>query len=1474
MILDKRTFEGGMNSDDDPRALPAGDYRKAINFRIGTVEGENTFSVEKIKGNTLVNYTLPGGTNKCLGSYDDETNKKVYYFVYNSTARHLVLEYNYAVGAIALVLQNSVLNFSSGNPITHINVLEGALSWTDYPNYPREMDIAKAKAHSAGDFVNGYASPFTEEFLKSIKYAPECQPACSYADDATKNKNFLTQKLFQFKYRYWYFNHQSSTWSAISTVPLPAIVCGNTSINAAKNCLINVTVETGSPIVTRIEIAMREGNLGDFSSIVDLDKAKLNISSGGTYVYPFYNEKVYSIVNIKESILLFDSIWPSKCQEIAENRKIYANMLEGYDPVAIEAKLSLAYQQDISTVTYGVTGRIYIKNALANNTDAAYNQPIYNDGQYLWGGASGVNIFPFVSGVDTYQQTIPMGGFPVYLAGTPYKAVSRQAPPAASTPGVQDAVGVYVAGTSSEKNKIRNEMQISNCFSTFTISGIPPGDYVLRLASHQLTQPEFDAPGRSYELTSTNVAQCAGYQDTEARIHIAQNGTATVNGIAAPVVNNVVQLMETHIIDLTDPSAGASSTALTGYATDCDVQPTPTTYAGFLADTRIERASVQFINASTLNYNGVQANYTWLAEWPGTNASFTDHNGYFFFTCNNLLSGSVTVNSLASGIGVTPSNYNTSGGAFSGVSGSQGAQIVSRAPGASSPFNDWRTTVSGTVIDSNSNPIEGAAVVIGHSRVETTDNNGQWEVIIYGNMFNFWNSPAGINQRQEYINYSLSDGCIGVFAGSPDYLSIAFSPFATGQTIFTSAYGGNYNYTYGLAVTSQVVTIVGGGASTKGWKRGGVYQEGLVYYNIANQSGLVNTTDGLFSSLVTANGYGMRMEIPFYTEGSPIVGQLIPIVSWQIFSLPPVWATHYQWVRTLNSAMNGYLQFVAKQVITALDDRSVSLQNFQDATKLGFDISNIINYNSTYTDSVGNVTYDFTKGDRIRMIRDGAGNFYQQYFDFPIRDFVNGIVYIDYVVALGQPVAGCEFEIYTPKKKADQEVYYEFGECYEVGNPGASNRYHKGQTQDQDPSNPITVPARGTFTEGDTYYRTRNMLFLNSSNQSSYANRIVEADTFSDFFPSKVQDMGRPNRVDNQYRQILRPTTVWHSEIFVPETFINGQNRFYDLSFESYDRAFKSIQRIYTDNHVLEVYQELKCGEIPINQRYLYNAGGDNQLVTTDSFFNDIVYSTGNWGIGQNPESFAVNGNSKYFIDLPRGVSIRKNIDGLTPISEHKMHNYFTTKSQLYQQRGVSPKIYGVFDRRFDEYILCFEVATNNAVDPPVTIPAETIAFNEKRNRWVTYYSYDPENIGQAGMDIISFKNGGLYLHNSNSARATFYGVFGAPELWVVSNTDPSKVKVFLTCSQEASDVMEVYDATTPAGQSTNLLTTDFQLLEGIYYADFLRDGNTPNVTDPVINGDPMRGTSLLAKFRSTTNTPLVIFAMNIGVIASERSNR
>jgi len=88
-----------------------------------------------------------------------------------------------------------------------------------------------------------------------------------------------------------------------------------------------------------------------------------------------------------------------------------------------------------------------------------------------------------------------------------------------------------------------------------------------------------------------------------------------------------------------------------------------------------------------------------------------------------------------------------------------------------------------------------------------------------------------------------------------------------------------------------------------------------------------------------------------------------------------------------------------------------------------------------------------------------------------ISSFNPGLVYVDNVATLPTLTEGFLFEIYTPKLKSDDQIYYEFGQCYEVGDAGLSTRFHKGQTQNQatfafttfvNPSHPDTVNFQTT----------------------------------------------------------------------------------------------------------------------------------------------------------------------------------------------------------------------------------------------------------------------------------------------------------------------------------------------------------------------------------------------------------------------------
>lgn len=73
----------GLDTDTADRFVKEGSFRFALNVHIGSSQGDNMFSVENVKGNALVSYTLPAGTNKVIGSHEDIINKVVYYFLYN-----------------------------------------------------------------------------------------------------------------------------------------------------------------------------------------------------------------------------------------------------------------------------------------------------------------------------------------------------------------------------------------------------------------------------------------------------------------------------------------------------------------------------------------------------------------------------------------------------------------------------------------------------------------------------------------------------------------------------------------------------------------------------------------------------------------------------------------------------------------------------------------------------------------------------------------------------------------------------------------------------------------------------------------------------------------------------------------------------------------------------------------------------------------------------------------------------------------------------------------------------------------------------------------------------------------------------------------------------------------------------------------------------------------------------------------------
>jgi hypothetical protein len=331
----------------------------------------------------------------------------------------------------------------------------------------------------------------------------------------------------------------------------------------------------------------------------------------------------------------------------------------------------------------------------------------------------------------------------------------------------------------------------------------------------------------------------------------------------------------------------------------------------------------------------------------------------------------------------------------------------------------------------------------------------------------------------------------------------------------------------------------------------------------------------------------------------------------------------------------------------------------------------------------------------------------------------------------------------------------------------------------------------------------------------------------------------------------------------------------YDTSFESYEDKYGGIYKLYAENQRLIVFQELKVGAVPVRQVIYNDMQGVSTVGASSEILNpQVIYFAGEFGIGKNPESFAVYGFSKYFVDVKRGAICRLSNDGITPISTaYLLHNSFSTYCDYINEFSGTVRMYGVFDVKYGEYIVSTPGFNLGNKFP---VPGFTIAFNEVANEFSSTYSYLAENMCGLGTEIVTFKLGSIYLHDSNALYNNFYAVQYASEVWSILNAEPSNVKVLQAISEETNDAWEVYSIETPNNQSSSLVVGDFEEKENNQYAAVWRDANTPNLVSgtALFEGDPMRDRTFQCKFKYTGTGFNKLFAINYLYEHSNRSNK
>ena len=334
-----------------------------------------------------------------------------------------------------------------------------------------------------------------------------------------------------------------------------------------------------------------------------------------------------------------------------------------------------------------------------------------------------------------------------------------------------------------------------------------------------------------------------------------------------------------------------------------------------------------------------------------------------------------------------------------------------------------------------------------------------------------------------------------------------------------------------------------------------------------------------------------------------------------------------------------------------------------------------------------------------------------------------------------------------------------------------------------------------------------------------------------------------------------------YSGLYNSTSGINNLNQFIQAEKITKDvnPTYRSIRKLYAgwgQGGDLIALCEDRVLKILANKDALYNADGNSNITSTNNVLGTATPFAGNYGISENPESFASESFRAYFTDKVRGAVIRLSMDGLTAISDHGMKDWFRDNLKL------NNKLVGSYDDKKDEYNITLQQTTEQT--------PKTVSFREDVRGWVSFKSFVPENAISCSNEYYTFLDGKLWRHHVEGTitnphpRNTFYNTYTNTSFTAILNDVPGSIKSFNTINYEGSQSrVKQFSIDIPTGftnsQPYNLMPKDGWYVESIFtdqesghidefiekegkWFNYIKGISTQHFTDTDSDGNPFTG--------------------------------
>lgn len=1414
--------------------------------------------------------------------------------------------------------------------------------------------IIQPTAQAIVEFTNRYNDPWHIEQLDMAAFMPPVPPVATGSSDPSTSLNFIGRRVFRFAYAYVLVDGSKtplSPWSAPSFILESCLTSefGNlieVSFSADQNLIQAWT--RGE--ISQIELFFQEGTENGWPRQWYSAGLFGKEEWAYTLALDFRNSVVPVAIDTAYTDLYAYSnpLTAKAATQIADqdnnNRLLVGNTVEDYEAPCLNIQADLEFSDAMSPVT-SVDIEVWVRACSMYANDAPFwrSQPIWRRTK---NGPNQIGLFGLNdTDNDDNDQTTTTGGFPVYIAGLPYLAITEQVVTYINNTSVNFIQDTTVLdGTTAGIPPIGNPTAVTgragiracivsgDIYHRAVIKGVPTGQTVIiRVADTKCgflddgSKLDLNNPDLLYQQSSTNIfgneiGSGTGYAQTpnskEIKIDIPSNATGTL--FAGTLL----------YMDCSEPDLLEINTmTYKGYVFDDDGRD----YANPGNDIREKGTSMDRTLVVAYPFHPVTGNPVLLPSVaPGADywdsqgvtaavsiaklqGNTTDHNGYYFipFKKQSILVLGVpvpcnwkmgvvsvtgnpsipvgTVSPTASGFAATDltiiNDFNDNkwegtlvtpnplGGPVSGNLSTAGRfknYIMANVnPDAQEKI---RTRITGTVT-SNGIGVGGVVVVYENGRWTTTEQDGTYELVLYGSMNVGGVVGANNNDRiEDRVLFHWNGPCSVIFQGGNMTSQIPIYRFWESREYSNSV------WYIGLDKSAST------GAFNNGpyLKRGGVYDLGAIMVDTNGRPTPVQYIKTFNVPTINddLNGYDpITYPVPnTYRRGTASIrwSMLSPVPSGLLGTFK-----YLQFVITPNSSSVKYLQWgVSNAIYSSRWDPSTNFpvdsgyanpssteiylsftDSFERYREINADAATQVPGTNPLI-QFGQVGWVLTPGDRLRLIALSDGTYPQSPIDLDIIGQRGRFLVIQNRGSLPEFKGGEIVELITPGLEAGESKFYREvpGAQVFINDPYGSPSWglSTGVVQGADTwLIPSQIPVRPGYVS-DT--ATPNVAW-------TIRNWTRESCSITDFWPSKVDALGRAAIEDPLAKQQERGTVVRVSNPYQPGSYSNGMRWFEPANLKVANTDFGFIQYLEEmDQVVVAPCSGARTFAIYLS-RQVASADDEELIVIGGKILGTYRPFQHRYGT-RNPESIVRGDTFMMWVDIVSGTVIRYDVNGLKPISTRGIETWFRSYCRRLIQYP-NPRFYGGFNSEFDEYWITIKGVgrTVNGID--ITDGDDTIVFwfNSRddaatANRWICHVDLIPQYYGRSSGRMFNMDGNSVWLHDQNPVNGLFNGVQNYLRVDFLFNKDAIRKKVWLSMQVNEGGGWSCPFISNINGQQSNLIEADFEVRENFAKAAFLRDINTP-VQNPLVYGDALRSTTLQVSVQNSSTGKVRLVAVS-----------